>query len=244
MLQPLRLQLLAVASENGGALLQLSLYLQDCVGQLIARRYEVLRGVDVYLRALRQYLAGQRVELDDALHVIAKEFDTHRHILIGGHYLQRVASYTEPRPREIVVVPVVLHLDEAARQLLPVRPLAPRDALHEREVLLRRTQTVDAGNGRDDEHVPPRHQRARGRVTQLVDLVVDVGFLLDVRIGRRNVRLRLVVVVVGDEVLHRVLREEVPELLRQLGRKRLVGRDDDRGLLHSLDGLGHRVRFA
>ena len=201
-------------------------------------------GVDVYLRAFGQQLAGQRVDFHDALHVVAEEFDAHGDVLVRRHDLQRVAAHAEACTGEVVVVALVLHLDEAARELLPVHPLAPRDALHKREVLGRRAEAVDAGDGGHDEHVPPRHQRARRGVAELVYLVVDVSFLLDVRVGRGDVGLRLVVVVVGDEVLDGVLREEIAELLRELGRKRLVGCDDERRLLYGLDGLRHRVGLA
>ena len=53
-------------------------------------------------------------------------------------------------------------------------------------------------------------QRARGGVAQLVDLVVDVGVLVDVGVGARDVRLGLVVVVVGDEVLDGVVAGRTP----------------------------------
>ena len=42
-----------------------------------------------------------------------------------------------------------------------------------------------------------------------VDLLVDVGFLLDVGVGARDVGLGLIIVVVGDEVFHRVVGKEV-----------------------------------
>ena len=57
-----------------------------------------------------------------------------------------------------------------------------------------------------------------------VDLVVDERVLLDVGVRLGDVGLGLVVVVVGDEVLDRVLREERLELAVQLGGQRLVGR--------------------
>ena len=79
---------------------------------------------------------------------------------------------------------------------------------------------------------------------EFVDLVVDVGLFLDVGVGGGHVGFGLVVVVVGDEVLDGVLREEVAELLGELGGERLVGGDDERRLLDGLDGFGHRVRFA
>ena len=244
MLQPLRLQHPPVLAQPDEALVQLLFDLDDRVLQLLAGGDEVLGRVDVYLRALGEDFTGERVELHDALNVVAEELDAHGNILVRRHDLQRVAAHAEARPGEVVVVALVLHLDEAARELLPVQPLAARDALDEREVLGGRTQAVDARDGGDDEHVPPRHQRARGRVAEFVDLVVDIRFLLDVRVGRGDVRLRLVVVVVGDEVLDGVLGEEVAELLGQLGCERLVGRDDERRLLDGLDGLGHGVRLA
>jgi len=62
-------------------------------------------------------------------------------------------------------------------------------------------------------------------VPQAVDLVVDGGVLLDVRVGRGNVSFRLVVVVVADEELDRVLREQLLELAEELPRQGLVVRD-------------------
>jgi hypothetical protein len=81
-------------------------------------------------------------------------------------------------------------------------------------------------------------------VTQPVDLFVDRGVLLDVEIPARDVRLRLVVVVVGDEVLDRVVGEERPELVAELGGERLVVRHDQRRALDALDDAGHRHGLA
>ena len=59
-----------------------------------------------------------------------------------------------------------------------------------------------------------------------------------------DVGLRLVIVVVADEVLDAVVGEELAELVGQLGGQRLVGGDDQRGLLHLLDRPGHRGALA
>src|SRR5437660_7754255 len=68
-----------------------------------------------------------------------------------------------------------------------------------------------------------------------VDLVVDRRVLLDVRVARWQVRLGLVVVVIGDEIFDPVLRKQLPELVGQLGGQRLVRSDDQRRLLDLLD---------
>ena len=77
-------------------------------------------------------------------------------------------------------------------------------------------------------------------MTEAVDLVVDRRVLLDVGVGRREVGLGLVVVVVGDEELDPVLREELPQLRGELGGQRLVGLDDQGRALDLLDRPGDR----
>ena len=78
-------------------------------------------------------------------------------------------------------------------------------------------------------------------MAQALDLVVDGGVLFDegVRVG--DVRLRLIVVIVGHEVFHGIFREEGPELLAQLGRQGLVVGQHQGGPLDPLDDLGHGV---
>ena len=111
-------------------------------------------------------------------------------------------------------------------------------------VLLRRAEAVDARDRRDDDRVAPREQVRRRRVAQPVDVVVPRRVLLDVEVGLRDVRLGLVVVVVRDEVLDRVVREELAELVAELRGERLVVRDHERRPLDLLDDPGHRRRLA
>jgi hypothetical protein len=79
---------------------------------------------------------------------------------------------------------------------------------------------------------------------QAVDLLVDRAVLLDVEVLRRHVGLGLVVVVVGDEVLDRVVREELAELVAELSGERLVVGDHERRPLNLLDRERHRRRLA
>ena len=84
----------------------------------------------------------------------------------------------------------------------------------------------------------------RRRVAHLVDLVVDRRVLLDVRVGRRDVRLGLVVVVVADEVATALSGKSVAELVVELRRERLVGRDHERRLVHRGDDVRHGEGLA
>ena len=119
---------------------------------------------------------------------------------------------------------------------------AERD--HAVDVLLRRAEAVDAGHRGDDDDVAAGEQAVGGAVPQPLDLVVDRGVLLDVGVGLRDVGLGLEVVVVADEVLDGVVRQQLAELVGELGGERLVGRHDERRALHLLDEPGGRRRLA
>ena len=89
--------------------------------------------------------------------------------------------------------------------------------------------------------IAPLEQRTRGRVPQHVDLLVDRRRHNDVGIADRNVGLRLIVVVIGDEVLNGIL-GKLPQLVAELRRQgfvvgqhqgRSAGLGDDVGMVSS-----------
>ena len=158
--------------------------------------------------------------------------------------LDDVAADAERAAAEVVVVALVLDLDQLAEDLLAADPLAALERQQHAVVRLGRAEAVDARHAGDDDDVAALEERPRGRQPHAVDLVVDRRFLLDVRVGRRDVGLGLVVVVVADEVLDGVVGEEAPELLIELRRERLVVDHHQRRPVHRGDGLRHRERLA
>ena len=142
------------------------------------------------------------------------------------------------------IVSCVLDLDQAAEQLVAVERLPDLERDHPVEVGLGRAEAVDARDRRDHDHVAPGQQRVGRGVPQPLDLLVDRGVLLDVGVGLRDVRLGLVVVVVGDEVLDRVVRQQLAELVGELGGQRLVRRHHQRRALQPLDQPGGRGGLA
>ncbi len=201
-------------------------------------------GVDGHVLHLLAHLPGQHVEGDDALDGVAEHLHPQRGLLVGGVDLDRVAPGAEGAPDEVDVVAGVLEVDELAQYLALVDLIPHGQAQDAVPVLGGRAEAVDARHRRHHDHVTPHEQRRRRGVAQPVDLVVDGRVLLDVGVGRRQVRLRLVVVVIGDEELDPVPREEVPQLGRELGGERLVRLDDQGGTLDPLDHPGDRGGLA
>ena len=75
-------------------------------------------------------------------------------------------------------------------------------------------------------------------MAEALDVVVDRGVLLDISIGLRDIGLGLVVVVVGHEVLHRVIRQQGAQLVGQLRGEGLIWRHHQGGALLLLNQPG------
>ena len=150
-------------------------------------------------------LARERVEVRDLLDLVAEERDAVGGLLVRRLHLDDVALDAEAAAREHRVVADVLARDQLAQHLVAV-VLLPTSRTAPLAPLLRRAEPVDARDGGDDDDVAARQQRGRRAEPQPCDVVVPGRVLLDVEVGLRDVRLGLVVVVVGDEVLDGVRR--------------------------------------
>ena len=241
--QAVSLEQLASLLEPGHPLVHLLLDLADRALDRLLLRDVVGRGPDSDVVDLVQHLAGQRVEVLDPLHLVAEQRDPVRRLGIGRKDLEQLSLDPERPPGQVGVVAPVLHPDQLSEQVVAVDPLPNLEQLHLLSVELGRPDAVDAGDRGDDHHVAPGQQRRCGGMAEAIDLVVDRRVLLDVEVLRRHVRLRLVVVVVADEVLDRVVREELAELVAELRGERLVVGDHEGGTLKPLDRSRHRERL-
>ena len=103
---------------------------------------------------------------------------------------------------------------------------------------------INAADAGDDNHVLAFTHRGGGAVTQAVDLFIDGSVLLDVGIAGGDIGLGLVIIVVGDEILHRAVRKKGPQFAAELGGQRFVVGQNQRGLLHPFDDGSHGEGLA
>ena len=212
---------------------------------LALRLHHIMRlGINRQACVLLLHRPEQRINLRQRLHLIAPQLDAIGVVVVGGKNLDDVAAHPEGPAPEVSLGALVQDLDQLANDVVALDLLSLLQEQQHAVIGLRRSQAVNAAHRRDDDAVAALEQRLRGREAQLVKLVVDGRFLLDVDIGRGNVGFRLVIVVVGDEVLDRVVREERLELVIELRRQSLVVRQNQRRPIELLDDLGHRVRLA
>ncbi len=245
LLQPLRFQQAPLVVEFVEPQLQFRFDRLDRLHQGRARRHIVRVGVDLDEFELVLLVAGERIELLDILHGVAEQVHAPGAVLIVRREdVDDVAAHAKGAAGKIGLGALVLQRDEVGDQLALVDALALLQRKGHRGIGLDRADTVDAGHRGDDDDVVALEQRARRRVAHAVDLLVDGRVLLDIGVGARDVGFRLVVVVIADEILHRIVGEEILELAIELGGQRLVRRQDQGRALRRLDHFRHGVGLA
>ncbi len=81
-------------------------------------------------------------------------------------------------------------------------------------------------------------------MAEFIYLVVYGKVLFYIRIGTRDVRFRLIVVVIGNEKFHSVLGEKFSELVTQLRRQRLIMRYNESRTVNVVNDVCHGKSFA
>src|SRR6478672_6704437 len=88
-------------------------------------------------------LAGEGIERDNLVDLVAEQLDTKRGILVRQIDLDDVAANAEDAAVEIVVVPLVLDLHQLTQNLLALDPLAALERQHHSVIGLGRAETVN-----------------------------------------------------------------------------------------------------
>ena len=245
LLDPLGLDELAFPLEKGHALLQLPIDLLDGGVHLLLGGDIVGGRPDGDIVQPPDGGGGDHVDLTDAVDLVPKKLHPNGGVLpVGRPDLHGVPPDPEHIALKGDVVALIADGHQLFQQLVPLDLGSHPEGDHHLLKILRLAQAVDAGDGGHHDHIPPLQQGGGGGQAQAVDLLVDGGVLLDKGIRMGDVGLRLVVVVVGDEILHRVVGEKFPELGAQLGGQGLVVGQHQSRALDLLNDLGHGKGLA
>ena len=242
--EPMGLQQLALVLEDLQPLFQLLLDVGHRRLDAFLGQHEMLRGVNVHLLAPLDHLAADGIDDRKLLDLVAPELDAEGGLLGSRPDLDAIAPHAKLTRLKLEVVPLILDIYQPGEHVIAIDRLPDFQPDHHRPIILGRPQPVDARDACHHDHVPPAHQRTRRGQPQPFDLLIDRSVLLDVDVALRNVRLRLIIIVIADEVMDGVMREELLELRIELSGQRLVMRHDQRRPLHILDHVGHRKGLA
>ena len=163
---------------------------------------------------------------------------------IGRVHVDDIAAHAEGAARQIIVVAIVLDIDKRMDKIVALERHLLVDVRCQTSVVLGRANAIDTRDRCDDDYVTSRKQRCRRLMAQHLNLLVNRGILLDIRIALRHIRLGLIVVVVRHKIDHGVVGKELLKLARKLSGKCFVGSHDERRLSQGLNSLGHREGLA
>jgi hypothetical protein len=132
----LGLQLLAIPRE-------FRLDALDGLLRPVARRHEVRLRIDRHLVVAPECLAGQWIEADQLVDLIAEQLDPERLVLVRGIDLDDVATDAKDAAVEIVIVALVLNLHQLAQDLLAFDPLPALERQHHPVIRFGRAKPID-----------------------------------------------------------------------------------------------------
>ncbi|OPZ59386.1 MAG: hypothetical protein BWY88_00763 [Synergistetes bacterium ADurb.Bin520] len=168
-----------------------------------------------------------------ALHLVVEERHPKRRVAVGRIDLQHVAPDPKDPRGEGHIVPLVVVLHEALQEGPALPPIPHSKGKHRVFVAFPLSQAVDTRYARHHHHVPALQQSLGGGQAEFFDAIVHGGVLFDVKILGWNIGLRLIVVVVAHEVVHRIVGEKPPELAVKLGRQGLIVGEHQHGAMEA-----------
>ena len=182
-------------------------------------------------------LAGQYIDLCNP---VKKFYANCRIIRRNRKNLHNITTHPEGASLKIHVISCILDVNQTPEHIIAVL-LHPRSQGNRHVLVVNRaTKSVDTGNARHNNDISALRQSRRSRVTQLINLIVDVRILFNVRIRRRHISLRLVIIVIGHKIFYRILREKFFKLTIKLGRKCLIMCNNQRRLIQCGNNIRHR----
>ena len=240
LLQPLCLQHAALPFEICQPGAEVVLYMADSLLLPFVRGHEIARRVYGHLVQFVDHGTRSRVYDVQGLHFVAEELYAYGVLSVANAYVNCVASDAEAAALEIGLRAVV----EGVHQLVQQTHLAARLAFFHIYRLgvevFGVAYTAEAGDAGYDYHVAAAGQQGgSGAQTQFLYFVVDAQVFFDICIGAGNICLRLIVVVVGDEIFDRVVGKEGLELAVELCGEGLVVTQYERRPLQLLYDVGH-----
>ena len=245
LLEPLGLHQFVHAHQFFQAIAQLQLDGLHSGQHLVTRRHVMAGGIHREARNFLAHPPSQRVQQLQAFNFVVEEFNADGQLaVLGGKHVDGVAAHPKPPARKIHVVALILHPHQLGNDVALPRLVTDTQRHHHLVVALWFANTVNGRHRGHDDHIAALQQAFRAGQAHLLDVLVDGAVFFNEQIALRHISLGLVVVVITDEILHRVLRKKFSELAVQLCRQGFVGRVNDGRTTHLRNHIRHGEGLA
>ena len=189
-------------------------------------------------------MPGERIKQRQAFHFFIKQLDAQRHVIrLRREDVNHFTTHTERPALEGLVVTGVLQFRQTTQNIALIDDHADGQVQHHFQIQVRIAQAVNCRHGSHHHHITTLQQRFSRRQTHLLNVFVDRRVFLNKRIGTGNVRFRLIIVVVGDEILHGIVRKELLHFAIQLRCQRFIRCQHHGRTLKIGDNIGNGKRL-
>ena len=120
--------------------------------------------VDHHLATIGKDLAGERINLGDALYLIAKELEPQDRLFTGRLHLERIATHAKLRSAERRIIALILQINKVTQDRITAILAALPDTEDRGAVINWRTEAIDAGDRGNDDRVATLKERLGRRV--------------------------------------------------------------------------------
>ncbi len=117
-------------------------------------------GENHHLIDLVQDLTGKHINIADIFDIITKCIDANSVFLIGRVDLDNIAPHPEGTPFRTHIVPGIMDINQFMKYFKTIKLLSLFDQYHHVPIVFRGTNTINAGDTGNDNHVPPGHHRS------------------------------------------------------------------------------------
>ena len=191
------------------------------------------------------YLSGDHIDFGNTVDLIAEKLNADCCFTsIGWKNLHYIPAHTEFVSDEIDIIALILQFDQFFGQFIALLLHSGTQRDYHVAVIDWVTQRIDAGNTGNDDDIPAFGQCRSSRMSELLDLIIDCTVLFDIGIGIRDIGLRLIIVVVRDEVFHRIIWKKRLKLRAKLCCQRLVVCQNQSWTIYCFDNIGHGKSFT
>ena len=214
------------------------------LGLLLRRNEEVGRINLIFLKRFNP-MKINRIDFLYAVNLIVPPTDPQHIVAVGHCYVDRLTLHAEIAALQVNIITDIEGIDKTAQKLVAVYLLSPLQFYDTRLHGHGTAHTIYTRHRRyHNDILPPRQKSRDGREPQTVDLVVDGKVLFYISVGRGQISLRLIVVVVRYVVFNSIIGEETFHLLKELRGQSLVVAEDKRRLVDIGNDIGHSERLS
>ena len=164
--------------------------------------------------------------------------------MLSWKHINGLAPDAKATPRKIHVIAFILHPHQLADHLSLAQLVAAAQGHHHLVVTFR---FADAVNGRDrghHNHIASLQNTLGAAQPQLLNVLIDGAVFFNEEVTLGHIGLRLVIVVITDEILHSVARKKLTKLAVKLRSQCFVGGKHNGRPSQTRDHIGHGESFA